>query len=290
MILSMTGYGKATGSHNNKNFTFEVKSLNSKQSDIFVRMPSVYKEMELPFRSQVHKKLQRGKIELNLNVESTGAENIQTINERAAEKYYHQILSLSGKLNIEQSNIMGDLLKLPEVLVAEKPEIDNEEKRFLQNLLEEALDKLNEFRKTEGDKLYEDFRKRIDIILEKQKTVEQHESARIEAVKNKIIKALGELGEQKEKDENRFEQELIYYLEKLDITEEKVRLQAHCDYFKETMNADYSQGKKLGFILQEIGREINTMGSKANYAQIQKAVVEMKDEMEKIKEQMLNVL
>lgn len=290
MILSMTGYGKASGTHGEKNFTVEIKSLNSKQSDIFVRMPSVYKELELPFRSQIHKQLERGKIEFNLNVESTGIDNVQTINQKAAEEYHKQIVQLSNTLNLETGDVLSNLLKLPEVLQAEKSEIDDEEKQFLQQLTGVALEKLNEFRKNEGEKLHVDFQKRINTILEKLKIVEEHETPRIDAVKDKLTKALKELSDHIDADENRYEQELIYYLEKLDITEEKVRLKAHCEYFNETMSGQKSQGKKLGFILQEIGREINTMGSKANYAQIQRAVVQMKDELEKIKEQMLNVL
>lgn len=290
MILSMTGYGKAAGTYGEKNFTVEIKSLNSKQSDIFVRMPSVYKELELPFRSQIHKQLQRGKIEFNLTVESSGAENVQTINQKAAEAYHEQIVQLSNKLGFETGDILSNLLKLPEVLQSDKAEIEEGEKRFLQELTGKALEKLDEFRRTEGEKLHDDFKERINSILDKLKVVEEHEKPRIKAVKSKLAKALKDLSDHIESDENRYEQELIYYLEKLDITEEKVRLKAHCDYFNETMNGSKSQGKKLGFILQEIGREINTMGSKANYAQIQRAVVQMKDELEKIKEQMLNVL
>jgi len=290
MITSMTGYGKAAGTYGEKNFTVEIKSLNSKQSDIFVRMPSGYKELELPFRSQIHKQLQRGKVEYNLNVESTGSDHVQTINQKAAEVYHNQIVQLSDRLGLETSDMLSHLLKLPEVLQSDKPDIEEGEKEFLKQLTAEALDQLNTFRKKEGEKLHADFKQRITAILEKLKVVEEHEQPRIDAVKAKLAKALKDLSDHIESDENRYEQELIYYLEKLDITEEKVRLKAHCEYFDETMNGSKSQGKKLGFILQEIGREINTMGSKANYAQIQRAVVQMKDELEKMKEQMLNVL
>ncbi len=290
MITSMTGYGKAAGTYGEKNFTVEIKSLNSKQSDIFVRMPSGYKELELPFRSQIHKQLQRGKVEYNLNVESTGSDHVQTINQKAAEVYHNQIVQLSDRLGLETSDMLSHLLKLPEVLQSDKPDIEEGEKEFLKQLTAEALDQLNTFRKKEGEKLHADFKQRITAILEKLKVVEEHEQPRIDTVKAKLAKALKDLSDHIESDENRYEQELIYYLEKLDITEEKVRLKAHCEYFDETMNGSKSQGKKLGFILQEIGREINTMGSKANYAQIQRAVVQMKDELEKMKEQMLNVL
>lgn len=290
MITSMTGYGKAAGTYGEKNFTVEIKSLNSKQSDIFVRMPSGYKELELPFRSQIHKQLQRGKVEYNLIVESTGSDHVQTINQKAAEVYHNQILQLSDRLGLETSDMLSHLLKLPEVLQSDKPDIEEGEKEFLKQLTAEALDQLNTFRKKEGEKLHADFKQRITAILKKLKVVEEHEQPRIDAVKAKLAKALKDLSDHIESDENRYEQELIYYLEKLDITEEKVRLKAHCEYFDETMNGSKSQGKKLGFILQEIGREINTMGSKANYAQIQRAVVQMKDELEKMKEQMLNVL
>lgn len=290
MVMSMTGFGKASGQFGNKKITLEIKSLNSKQSDIIVRIPSLYKEKEMDIRSIIFENLQRGKIEISMHVENNGAESNYSFNKALALNYYTQLKSLSEEIKSTEGDIIATLVRMPDVLRPEKEELDKNEWTVLKDLLEEAIGKLRDFRSQEGKKLKEDFTKRIALILEKLKIVEENEAARLEGIKQRIHKSLQEMVGEDKIDLNRQEQELIFYLEKLDITEEKVRLNAHCEYFMETLESGKSQGKKLGFIAQEIGREINTIGSKANNAPIQRAVVQMKDELEKIKEQVLNVL
>lgn len=289
MIKSMTGFGKSTGEINKKKITVELKSLNSKQADIFVRMPSVYKEKELPLRSLVNKSLQRGKIEVNLYVELLGEDSSYTFNTDLFRKYYAELKGISDELG-ESSDLFTIVSKLPDVLKSERVEIDDEEWNGILGLVEEAIGELNDFRLKEGSTLKGEFESRVKTILSLLKEVEGHEPARIEVVKTRILGNLKEAVGEEKIDKDRFEQELIYYLEKYDISEEKSRLLSHCEHFNETMDSGKSEGKKLGFIAQEMGREINTLGSKANYADIQKIVVQMKDELEKIKEQILNVL
>lgn len=290
MILSMTGFGKAIGQYGNKKLIVEIKSLNSKQTDLTVRMPTLYKEKEMVMRTLLYDKLGRGKIEFNLYVENNGAESNYTINKDLALNYFTNLKALADEIGESERSYLSTLIKLPEVVRAEREEMNEEEWSYIEKLTHEACDHLTDFRRQEGEKLYKDFTARIDGILEHFETVKAHETERVDSVRQRISKALEDNVSSDKIDKNRQEQELIYYIEKLDITEEKVRLKAHCEYFMETLNTGDSQGKKLGFITQEIGREINTIGSKAYHAPIQKAVVQMKDELEKIKEQVLNVL
>ena len=291
MIKSMTGFGKATGEVNNKKITVEIKSLNSKQADISVRMPSFYKEKELPLRSLINKNLQRGKIEFNLYAELLGDNSNLNLNKDLFKKYYEEFSVAANEVNPEHnSDIVAVVSKMPDLLKAERNELDEKEWKGVFEIIKVALTEIDEFRCTEGSSLEKEITLRVNNISELLAAVEQYEEERLETVKARIIGNLKEVVEDKKIDKDRFEQELIYYIEKYDVTEEKIRLSQHCTYFKETMNSTISEGKKLGFITQEMGREINTLGSKANHSELQKIVVQMKDELEKIKEQILNIL
>jgi uncharacterized protein (TIGR00255 family) len=290
MLLSMTGFGKAGGTFKNKKITIEIKSLNSKNLDVYVRMPSTYKEKEIEIRKYLGKELDRGKIECNIFVESTGSESSHTINKELAGRYYAQIVELGHHLEIPSSDVMNTILRMPEIFSTDAEEIEEEEWLFIRNLLEEAVAKHLEFRKTEGEAVFKEFKTRIGNISTAFEKVPQYEKQRIDDIRNRIESNLEEFVGGAKVDKNRFEQELIYYIEKIDIAEEKQRLSKHLEYFIEVMNEPKSQGKKLGFISQEIGREINTLGSKSYHSEMQKLVVEMKDELEKIKEQVLNTL
>lgn len=290
MIQSMTGFGKATLELPGKKITIEVKSLNSKQLDLSARIPSIYKEQELNIRGLIGRRLERGKVDFAIYVENTGKESTSQINQSILETYYNQIKDSSVKLGIDvPSDWFQVLLRLPDVLKYEVQEADEEEWNKVQATINKALDQLIEFRKQEGAMLHELFSKKIANIAALQSDIEPYEAERIEKVKTRITEALEKI-EKFDYDKNRFEQEMIFYIEKLDINEEKNRLDNHLKYFLETINTESGQGKKLGFIAQEIGREINTMGSKSNHAQMQQIVVQMKDELEQIKEQVLNVL
>lgn len=291
MIKSMTGFGKATGEINNKKITVEIKSLNSKQADISVRMPSFYKEKELPLRSLINKKLQRGKIEFNLYAELLDGNSNFSLNTELFKKYYAEVSAAAGEVDPNHnSDLISIISKMPDLLKAERSELDETEWKGVAGIIETALNEIDDFRTTEGNSLAKELDLRVTNISDLLKSVEQYEDERIETVKSKILGNLKEIVDEKTIDKDRFEQELIYYLEKYDVTEEKTRLSQHCIYFKETMNSSISEGKKLGFISQEMGREINTLGSKANHSELQKIVVQMKDELEKIKEQILNIL
>jgi uncharacterized protein (TIGR00255 family) len=291
MIRSMTGYGKAEGMLADKKLTIEIKSLNSKQLDTGTRLPPLYKEKELEIRQLIATELKRGKVECTIYYELSGEITPVIINEPVVKSYYEQLYRISGELGLETSiELLSTIMKLPDSIKTEKTELSAEEWESVKETLMEALDKLNTFRNQEGESLQRDLRLRIDAISRKLDGVEIHEKERIEQVRERIGKHLEELEMNDKIDENRFEQELIYYIEKLDISEEKVRLANHCKYFLETMEEQGPTGKKLGFISQEMGREINTLGSKANHKELQKLVVEMKDELERIKEQVLNVL
>lgn len=291
MIKSMTGFGKATGEINNKKVTVEVKSLNSKQADINLRIPSFYKEKELPLRSFINKELQRGKIELNLYVELLDGQTNYQINTVLFKKYYEDLSSIANDLNqTNQTDLMSIIAKLPDVLKSEREELDENEWNGIQAIIEKSISHLNEFRAAEGKSLEEDLKLRINNIDSLLSDVEKFDASRIENIKERINNSLNEAVGEENINKDRFEQELIYYIEKFDVTEEKTRLNTHLSYFIETINSNNSEGKKLGFIAQEIGREINTLGSKANNADLQKIVVQMKDELEKIKEQVLNIL
>lgn len=291
MIKSMTGFGKATGEVNQKKITVEVKSLNSKQADISVRMPSFYKEKELTLRSLINKNLQRGKIELNLYAELLGETSSLHLNQELFEKYYNEFDAAAKSVNPNHnSDIVGIISKLPDLMKSERSELDKDEWVGVLSIIENALTEINDFRQTEGKSLEDELTLRVNNISDLLVRVEQYEQERIETVKARIITNLKDVVDEKKIDKDRFEQELIYYIEKYDVTEEKIRLAQHCKYFMETMNSNISEGKKLGFICQEMGREINTLGSKANHVELQKIVVQMKDELEKIKEQILNIL
>lgn len=287
----MTGYGKAIGNIGNKKFTVEIRSLNSKQLDLSVRMPGLYREKELEVRNELSKLTDRGKMEFSIYCEVQGADLSNTINKAVAADYYKQIKDLATELNISAGDdILHSVLRMPDVLKTERQELDEEEWKGVWKIAMEALQKFDAFRLAEGKTLDEELSMRVNSILELLKKVEPFESERIVTVKERIQKSLNDLLGNDKVDKNRFEQEVIYYLEKLDISEEKQRLSTHCNYFFETMKNEKAQGRKLGFISQEMGREINTLGSKSNHAEMQKIVVKMKDELEKIKEQVLNVL
>ena len=279
----MTGYGKSLVQLDNKKVTIEIKSLNSKNLDLNTRFPNIYKEKELEVRKLLAKNLVRGKIDLSFYVEITGEETSTKINKGVVEGYLQQLEQIR-----KEADVLSIAMRMPDVLKAEREELDEAEWEALEAGLESAIEDLNQFRLSEGAELQRDFELRISNIAGRLKEIAQLDVERLELVRSKLEKSISEL--EIDVDENRFEQELIYYLEKLDITEEKVRLNKHLEYFIEVLNDRESKGKKLGFIGQEIGREINTIGSKANYAPMQRVVVEMKDELEKIKEQLLNAL
>ena len=285
MIQSMTGYGKAEIQFENKNYILELRSLNSKGLEINARLPIHVREIELQLKKNVGEFLKRGKIDLSLNIENMSESNAKTINVAAVNQYIEQ---LKGIEDIDRSELLRIAIKLPDTLKTDIEDFDKTEIELIETLLKKTIDALIKFRSDEGKILETEFNKRLDNLEGLCKEVEIIDPERSSKIKEKLKSALDTL--QAEIDQNRFEQELIYYLEKYDITEEKVRLKNHIDYFKKTLSSDTSNGKKLGFIAQEIGREINTIGSKANHAGLQKLVIQMKDELEKIKEQLLNVL
>jgi uncharacterized protein (TIGR00255 family) len=285
MIQSMTGYGKSIVQLPTKKISIELKSLNSKNLDLNARMPSMYREKELPIRKFVASNLTRGKIDFSLYVEMTGEETSSQINEGVLKKYMDQLKNI---VHASDTELLKMAIKMPDALKTEREEIDEKEWKLIDTEIQNTVDKIQNYRLEEGKALEKDFLLRIRNINILLNQVIDLDPDRIESVRMRLEKSITELKERV--DENRFEQELIYYLEKYDITEEKVRLKNHIEYFTKSLKSKDSNGKKLGFISQEIGREINTIGSKANYAPMQKLVVQMKDELEKIKEQLLNVL
>ncbi|PDP42338.1 YicC/YloC family endoribonuclease [Tannerella forsythia] len=290
MIQSMTGFGKVTAEMTDKKVTIEIKSLNSKQLDLFTRIPSAYREKEMQIRNELSQKLERGKIDFILHVEYIGKDTSTKINAAVVEGYYEQIRDLAGRLSVSlPDDWFPTLLRLPDVIKNETVEVDEAEWQKVYQAIADALARLIEFRQQEGRMLQKLFEQKIATIGELLKEVEPYEQDRIDKIKGRLLENLQKVPEV-EYDKNRFEQELIYYLEKLDINEEKDRLRNHLHYFIDTMNNGSGQGKKLGFIVQEIGREINTLGSKSNHAEMQQIVVQMKDVLEQIKEQVLNVL
>lgn len=286
----MTGYGKAEATIGTKKFTVEIKSLNSKQLDIYVKMPSVYKEKELNLRSHLSNELERGKVELTIYYDSTGEDKKVVLNKPLVEAYHKDFKEVAERIGQENVDYMSMIMRIPDVLKAEKAELDLEEWNGVLALVKEALIGIQDYRTVEGQKLEVDFEERINNILQFQKEVQAPVETRLVKIKERIKHNVEEVIDPDKIDSNRFEQELVFYLEKLDISEENQRLKSNCDYFLEILRSNSSQGKKLGFIAQEIGREINTMGSKANDADVQRLVVKMKDELEKIKEQILNAL
>lgn len=291
MLVSMTGFGKAVCELANKKLTIEIKSLNSKQLDVNSRLPGYYREKELEVRNLISKKLERGKVDFSMYAEVSGAENNSVINSDLVKAYFQQLLELSKDLGVDnKSELLSIVMRMPDTLKTEREELDESEWESVLESIENALDALLKYRRQEGAALEKDIRTRIELIAGLLSQVKDFEKERMARVKLRLRQNLKELSESDEFDENRFEQELIFYLEKLDVTEEKVRLAHHCEYFLKNMDKEEPVGKKLGFISQEMGREINTLGSKANDSDMQKLVIKMKDELEKIKEQLLNVL
>jgi len=282
----MTGFGKASLQLPTKKITVEIKSLNSKGLDLNTRMPSVFREMELGLRNQISQRLERGKVDFSLYVEVTGEETTSKINVPIVKGYINQMKAVIP--TADETELMKMAVRMPDALKTERDEIDENEWKQIQTVIDEALENIMNFRKDEGASLEKEFQLRIANIHNLMNEAVSYDAERVETVKTRLRTALDEL--KVNVDENRFEQELIFYLEKYDITEEKVRLENHLNYFKETLAGSEANGRKLGFITQEMGREINTMGSKSNHSEMQKLVVMMKDELEKIKEQVLNVL
>lgn len=290
MIQSMTGFGKASGEFANKKITVEIKSLNGKQADIIAKISGVYKEKELEIRNELVQRLERGKIELILSVDSFERDYPNLLNKGLIMSYYSQIQELVNEMQIAVPNILETVLRLPDTLKTDSSELAPQDWEAVHQILNKSINILQTFRQQEGKMLDEFFRLKISNISDLLEQIRQYEHQRIEKVRERINYALSVLCESIDYDKNRFEQEMIFYIDKLDINEEKSRLSNHLNYFMETLNEEISQGKKLGFIAQEIGREINTLGSKANHSEMQKIVVMMKDELEQIKEQILNVL
>jgi uncharacterized protein (TIGR00255 family) len=285
MIQSMTGYGKSVIQLPTKKISIEIKSLNSKNLDLNTRMPSLYREKELDVRKLIASKLERGKIDFSLYMEITGEESSTQINKTVVRQYIKQLREV---VDGDETELLKMAIRLPDAVTTERDEIDEDEWAQIAKEIDSSLEKIHQYRLDEGKTLESDFFDRIQNISELLDKVMAMDPERIEGVRERLKKGVADLKENV--DQNRFEQELIYYIEKFDITEEKVRLKNHLDYFLKALKSDDSNGKKLGFIAQEIGREINTIGSKSNYAPMQKLVVQMKDELEKIKEQLLNVL
>jgi uncharacterized protein (TIGR00255 family) len=286
MIQSMTGFGKASLQLPTKKITVEIKSLNSKGLDLNTRMPSVFREMELGLRNQLSLRLERGKIDFSLYVEVTGEETSSKINVPIVKGYINQMKAVIP--NADETELMKMAIRMPDALKTERDEIDENEWKQIQTVIDQAVENIAQFRKDEGVALEKEFLHRIANIMTLMNNAVGYDAERVATVKTRLKTALDEL--QVNVDQSRFEQELIFYLEKYDITEEKVRLENHLNYFIETLAGTEANGRKLGFITQEMGREINTMGSKSNHTEMQKLVVMMKDELEKIKEQVLNVL
>ncbi|MDB4129958.1 YicC family protein [Flavobacteriaceae bacterium] len=285
MILSMTGFGKTETQWEDKNLSVEIRSLNSKNADINLRTPSYFREMDTEIRKRIAQQLHRGKIDLNIFIEFNGQNAPSTINTSVVKSYIGQLKEIG---DFSENEMMAIAMRLPDTLSSERETLQEVEKEAIFNLLNQVIKDIESYRRDEGKALEKDFLKRIDLIEGHLTSVIKIDPERSDKIEQKLRSALDDL--KIEVDTNRFEQELIFYLEKFDITEEKVRLKNHLDYFKEVMKNDFPNGKKLGFIAQEMGREINTIGSKANHAELQKVVVQMKDELEKIKEQLLNVL
>lgn len=291
MIQSMTGFGKVTAELPTKKVTVEIKALNSKQLDLSTRIPSIYKDKEMQIRSRLLQTLERGKVDFAIYIEYIGKDASSQINQEAVMSYFAQLKELSDKLGINVPSSWNELqllLRMPDVIKTDPVEADEEEWNVVSKTIDEAIQHLCDFRIQEGAMLQKLFTQKVFNIAALLNDVEPYEKERIEKIKGRILDNLEKLAV--DYDKNRFEQEMIYYIEKLDVNEEKNRLDNHLKYFLETMETGHGQGKKLGFIAQEMGREINTLGSKSNHADMQKIVVRMKDELEQIKEQVLNVL
>lgn len=289
MVYSMTGFGQVKSQFINKEITVEIRCLNSKVNDFRLQIPSYYRQKELEIRRVLNDTIVRGKLDIIIDVRGEDSEEEVLLNSKLFMAYYQQLRKLP--IDLSQADMLNGILKFPNVIESNDNEISDEEFAFTTRLLDEAIEKLMDFRSIEGNVIQTDLQLRINNIITCLREVEQFEKDRIQNLKDRIWKSLENNFNNESIDKNRFEQELMYYIERLDITEEKVRLKQHCDYFTEELNAKVmTKSKKLGFISQEIGREINTLGSKAQHHQIQKLVVDMKDELEKIKEQLANIL
>jgi len=290
-MKSMTGFGKAESANDQRKIMIEIRTLNGKQADVIMKIPATYKDKEPEIRNELINGLQRGKIELYITTEDEFENTTTKFNEAAIRNYYRQLEGISKRCQIPlPPDILNSIIRLPDVLKTDRHELTDSEWQMQFEVIRQALQQVNDFRRQEGLALMEDISSRIRLIEACIGEVEKLESQRIAIIKNRLRQNLIEYIGENTMDQNRFEQELIYYLEKIDINEEKVRLRNHCAYFVQTMNEGDGVGKKLGFIAQEMGREINTIGSKANHADMQQIVIQMKDELEKIKEQLLNVL
>ncbi|MEO7211885.1 YicC/YloC family endoribonuclease [Mucilaginibacter sp.] len=292
MIKSMTGYGIASFDSGRTKYTVEIKSLNSKFLELSLRLPKIFSEKEFQLRNDCSKQIERGKVNLSINAEQANAVEIKAagIDKALLKHYYNQLKAVSDELNEQGGNLLQLALGLPEVVKFEEESVSEDEWKLVDKTFNQAMAAFQKFRSDEGNVLEQDIKMRIGIILKNLELVEIEEPKRVPVIRERLNQFLSEAIGADSIDKNRFEQELIYFIDKLDITEEKIRLKAHCDYFIETLKNADANGKKLGFISQEIGREINTLGSKANDANMQKLVVGMKEELEKIKEQLLNVL
>jgi len=290
-MKSMTGFGKFECANDKRKYLIEIKTLNSKQSDLFVKLPNTYKDKELEIRNELTNYLRRGKIELYITMEGEFEDAMTQFNETAITNYYRQLADIATQNNIPlPPDILNSIVRMPDILKPAHQEPDEQEWQMLLGAIHQALEQVNDFREQEGLALMEDITSRIKLIESYLVEVEKFESQRMELIKSRLRQNLIEYVGENIIDQNRFEQELIYYIDKIDINEEKVRLRNHCSYFVSTMYEGDGVGKKLGFIAQEMGREINTIGSKVNHADMQQIVIQMKDELEKIKEQILNVL
>lgn len=286
----MTGYGNAKGLVGGLNVSVEIRSLNSKFLELNLRLPGQFRDRELELRAELGKQLERGKADLSISFESNDLAKRSSVNKEIFNAYFEELSAIAKEYHLSDVSLFDMILRMPAVLNAERNEADEEQWKELRVLIGQAIERFNAFRDNEGQVLGKDVTERVQSILSSIPRLEEFEQQRVENIRFKIGKSIGEIMEQANVDRNRFEQELIYYIEKLDISEEKVRLKSHCDYFMQTLSGPETNGKKLSFITQEIGREINTIGAKANDASMQRIVVEMKDELEKLKEQLANVL
>ena len=287
MLMSMTGFGKATGSYNSKKVSVEVRSLNSKSMDLNVRIPQIYKEADPGARKYISGALGRGKVDVYVTIDSIGEENAASINQTLAKKYFQDLKELNDALNQNTDDYLPLLLRMPDIYESKSEDLSEDEIDWVMGLVKEAIENLISFRRKEGEDLEKEFNARIGDIRTLLSDIPKYEEERISVIRERMKKGLDEIDGGY--DDNRFEQEMIYYLEKLDVSEEKMRLANHLDYFEETMKSSES-GKKLGFFSEATATEINTLGSKSNHAEMQKLVIGMKDALEKIKEQILNTL
>ncbi len=286
----MTGFGRASGEVYGNVVTVEIRSLNSKFLELGLRLSSAFREKEMDLRMWLIKELERGKVDVNISVESNGDDQRATLNREVIKAYIKELRAIGKENKIAESDYLKTILSLPNVLNADRTSVDNETWKRVEKLIKAALQAFNSFRLQEGGMLEKEFSNRLKNIEKHLKSIEKLEPERMKALRARMHQSLSEINENIQVDENRFEQEMIYFIEKLDVSEEKFRLRSHCNYFIENLKSKDANGKKLGFIIQEIGREINTLGAKANHAGIQQHVVEMKDELEKMKEQIANVL